>query len=91
MSWKFKKSLNNREYILENEKGESRLMKRDLEGEARGDYLQPMGNDKGKFIEKFGWCPGEGKKEVQSYLKRKGYSEKEIHNLPGFGREEDNK
>lgn len=74
--WRVKKQSGDK-FLMKNTKtGEERMAKKDIEGIKRGDYLQPVGKDKDKFVQKYGWCPGEDPDFVKKYLKRRGLSHK---------------
>lgn len=70
MSWKLKK-IKGTKYLVENEKGEQRVLNKHTEGIKRGDYLQPHGKEKGDFLDRYGYLPGEGSKYTDKYLMKK--------------------
>ena len=62
-------------FLVKDDKGTIRQVKREREMIKRGDFLQPN-MDKDKFMETFGYHPTENPEEVKQYLKRKGLGNK---------------
>lgn len=64
-------------FLIKDDKGKVREVKRDREGIKRGDYLQPNSpKEKDTYIQTYGRHPDEDSKDVLRYLKRRGLSKK---------------
>jgi len=69
------KILNQRgdKFLIKDDKGTIREVKRDREGIKRGDYLQPnVPQEKDRYIQTYGRYPQEDPADVKRYLKRRG-------------------
>lgn len=64
-------------FLIKDNKGKIREVRRDREGQKRGDYLQPNNPyEKDRYIQTYGRYPNEDPKDVLKYLKRRGLSKK---------------
>lgn len=64
-------------FLIRDNKGKVREVRRDREGIKRGDYLQPNSpKEKDTYIQTYGRHPDEDPKDILRYLKRRGESRK---------------
>lgn len=58
-------------FLVRDDTGKVRKVKRDRKGIKRGDFLQPN-QDKDEFIKRYGYHPTEDKRDVDKFLSRRG-------------------
>jgi len=58
-------------FLVRDNEGKIRKVKRDIAGIKKGWYLQPIGKEKDAFLKVYGYLPGEDEKEVKKYLKKR--------------------
>jgi len=70
-------------FLIKDNKGTVREVRRDREGIKRGDYLQPIGKEKDTFLERYGYLPTEDRKDTDKYLNNRGLGSKPYENYRG--------